>query len=264
VAAMVALLAGLLSWNGGSVMACDEETAARLLRDLAEPDDKVRERAAYELGKLRPTQAAWIERLIAAADDEDPQVRRGAVWALGQVQAAHDQAVKKLLAVLASDVVPTNRLEALHALGNLGRAAGEAVPAIEAVARGGRGIHGVEPFLPTRRMLPLKVNVLTRCAAIRVLGQIGSEEAIGILVSLLIQAEKELNGAGLPYYVQSAEALARIGRADSRVMLALQRGRHLPGTTDAVQKARVAADTALRQLEAQQARQQEVPAAQRP
>lgn len=234
--------------------AYDEATAARLLQELADQEPKVRERAAYELGKLRPAQAAWVQRLIAAADDVDPQVRRGAVWALGQVDASQDQAVKKLLAVLASDVAPKNRIEAIQALGNLSDAARDAVPALEAVARGGRGIHGVQPFLPTRRMLPLKFNVPIRSDAIRALGKIGSEDAIGILAIVLIQAEKELHGAGLSYYVLSAEALARIGRADSRIMPALERGRRLPGTSPALQKARVAADSALRQIEAQEAK----------
>jgi len=253
-AGTLALLAIIAScWGGSLAKTCDDETAARFLQELGHQDAKVRERAAYELGKLRPDQAAWVERLIAAAEDVEPQVRRGAVWALGQVQVSQDQAVQKLLAVLASDVLPQNRSEAVQALGSLGSAAKEAVPALESVVRGGRGIHGVDPFLPTRRMLPLKYNVHTRSEAIRALGQIGSEEAIGLLAPLLIQAEKELNGEGLPYYVLSAEALARIGRADSRIMPALQRGRRLPATTEQLRAARLAADRAVRQIEAQEA-----------
>lgn len=264
-ASMLALLTIILGcWGGNQATACDDETAARLLQELSHADAKVRERAAYELGKLRPAQADWVQRLIAAADDVEPQVRRGAVWALGQVQVAQDQAVEKLLAVLASDVVPKIRVEAIQALGNLGSAAQAALPALESVVRGGRGIHGADPFLPTRRMLPLKFNVHIRSEAIRALGQIGSEEAIGLLAPLLIQAEKELNGEGLPYYVLSAEALARIGRADSRIMPTLQRGRRLPATTEPLRKARLAADRAVRQIEAQQANRPMVPEGARP
>jgi HEAT repeat protein len=98
-------------------------------------------------------------------------------------------------------------------------------------------------------MQPLAINPLIRSDAIRALGKIGNEEAIPLLLILLIRGEKELASYGMPYYIYAAEALGNIGKADARVMQALARGARLPGGSDKAEKIRLAADSALRQIQ---------------
>ncbi len=240
--------------------ATDGRTFEELFAALDHADDKVRRLAAYEIGKRRPQSAEVVKKLLATLADVDAEVRRGAIWSLGQVDRYHDWATPALLKSLAEDLRAKNRWEAVKALGELGPAAKDAIPAIESVARGGRGRNDVAPYQTTRQIQPLAINPLIRSDAIRALGKISNEEAIPLLLILLIRGEKELAAHGMPYYILSAEALGNIGKADPRVMQALARGTRLPGSSEKAEKIRLAADRALRQIQKAQAEMAEPPA----
>ncbi len=227
----------------------DSKSIEELLRELDAEVAQVRRRAVYELGKQQPQAAEVVKRLLAGLNDADPQFRRGAVWSLGQIARYRDWAVPALMKVLAEDADAKVRWEAVKSLGELGADAKEAVPAIAGVVRGGRGTLGVAPFQPTRQMQPLRANVLVRSDAIRALGKIGSDEAVPLLIGLLLKAEKELAADGMPYFLLSVEALGRIGKNDPSVMSALARGSRLAGSSANASKIRQAADLARQRIE---------------
>lgn len=241
------------AWAQDPPYTTDGRSYEELCTALDHEDDKVRRLAAYEIGKRRPQSAEVVKKLLATLGDVDAEVRRGAIWSLGQVDRYHDWATPALLKCLAEEPRAKNRWEAVRALGELGPEAKDAIPAIESVARGGRGSRDIGPYLATRQIQPLATNHLIRADAIRALGKIGNEEAIGLLLILLIRGEKEIAAYGMPYYILSAEALGRIGKADPRVIQALARGRRLAGGTEQTEKVRLAADSALRQIEKAQA-----------
>jgi HEAT repeat protein len=215
-----------------------------------------RREAAYQLGKAGAAARPFVPQLLAVLEDPDPRVREAGIWALGEVAAGDEdtarQAAERLLAVCRSDVRLENRHAAIRALGKLQGAAAPAVTLLIHVARGGQGERGLQVFEPTGRIRPFIEHMGLRCDAIRALGQIGDPAAVNFLVELLRTAEPAVaTGYGAPYYYAGCEALAQIGVANDRVLAVLRRGTRLAGEGDVVQRAREAADTALRRLMAE-------------
>jgi hypothetical protein len=235
----------------------DADTAIRdAVARLQAADAPQRREAAYQLGKAGAAARLFVPQLFAVLQDPDPRVREAAIWAIGEVAAGDEetarQAAERLLAVCRSDVRLENRHAAIRALGKLKAAAAPAVTMLIHVARGGQGERGLQVFEPTGRIRPFIEHMGLRCDAVRALGQIGDPAAVSFLVELLRAAEPAVaTGYGAPYYYAGCESLAQIGVADDRVLAVLRRGTRLAGEGDAVQRAREAADAALRRLTAE-------------
>jgi HEAT repeat protein len=93
-------------------------SSAQWSRDLASPQARQREAAAYALGKLRTHAAAYVPQLVGLLADPDPEVREAAAWALGQIgQQAAPRAAAELRQRLLEDAAAGVRAAAAFALG---------------------------------------------------------------------------------------------------------------------------------------------------
>jgi HEAT repeat protein len=110
-----------------ALRAIDPEAAVpRFTEALADPDPRVRERAATALFQLGPAAKAAVPALGRAAKDPDVDVRGKAFAAL---QAIGPAAVPALVEALQAND-PEARLDALHALQEFSSGAKDAVPAV--------------------------------------------------------------------------------------------------------------------------------------
>lgn len=103
---------------------CAPESIDPLVECLSHPVAFVRERASHALGNIGDAaRAAAAPRLKDLLEDPDQAVRQRAAWALGLM---HDTCVDtlRLLASMVTNGTPVDAGAALHALGNIGKSAG--------------------------------------------------------------------------------------------------------------------------------------------
>lgn len=170
------------------------ESVPYLVNALENPDEDVRWKAAIALGEIGDKRA--IDPLIRLLGDEDRFVRSRAAYALGTMG---EQVIQPLSEVLSSGKNPDLRLGAVMALGRI-----QADPATRALIRAttdsreevrqeamtalaATGRDGVFVLLEALKFAEKreKINI------IRVLGEIGSKDAIEPLMQLLETADED-------------------------------------------------------------------------
>ncbi len=114
----------------------DSTLLPRLIKDLQNPDESVRLRAAKELGKLGVAARDAIPALQNALKDADEDVRRVANSSLKAIHAATpiDNPVQRLIRDL-QNPDESVRLRAAKELGRIGPSAYEAIPYLEKLTR---------------------------------------------------------------------------------------------------------------------------------
>lgn len=134
-----------------------EDPLAPLLKQLADPEAKVRAKAARALGRVKSERA--VEAARAALADPDEGVRAAAAVALVRLDAPETCVVEVLAAALRNEDWYT-RWEACVALGSLGRGALAAIPALLAAA-GDKDLDvGREAAIALVRIAPADPQVL--------------------------------------------------------------------------------------------------------
>lgn len=249
----IILLLGCLT---ASATALDDPLPPRIQRlaeQLVHENVDLRDQAMEQLGELGQSSQLARSVLIKAMQHSDPLIRELGLRGLGHSGSAAKDALPAVLEVLNSDARPTNRHVAVKVLGQIGPAADQAVERLIEIARGGRGEGGLLPFLSTNRWQPPRRNHIIRTDAIFALGEIGSPDGVEFLVGVLRGSEAWINRGGLPYYLNAAEALGKIGDDRPRVLQALQRGTSLKIGGTNQDRVRETADTALRQIQQRQA-----------
>src|SRR5439155_1158612 len=112
----------------------------RLLEGLKDDSTAVRQRAAYNLGRLGPKAAAAVKPLAALLADkkQDEDLRGTAAQALGEIGPAAKAALPMLRSAL-QDEEPYVRQWAAFALGELGAEAKAALPRLQELLKDGDG-----------------------------------------------------------------------------------------------------------------------------
>jgi HEAT repeat protein len=158
---------------------------------LEHPDETVRARAGWAIGKLEPSLAARAMTALGERLAVDPAVdgRFGATWALGRIRSSDPKAVEILARALA-DENGDIRAEAARSLGRTGAAAASALP----------------------ELVPLLTDSdpLAREQAANAMGRIGSATPDAL------EALRTLTGDPLDYVrAAAAEALARLDEPET-------------------------------------------------
>jgi HEAT repeat protein len=184
---------------------------------LKEDDGELRREAAHDIYKIsEETPEAflpWIDALIAALDNEWLRVRDCAAFALGRIGPDAEQAVSALIRVVCCEN-PETRQAAAKALGGIGPGARAAVPALLDLLRSKQdseaameGLGGIGP--DSHAAVPLLLEYLDheyfgiRRSAVTCLGRIGP--GAGAAVPRLIEALQDR-----AVCEAAAEALRRI------------------------------------------------------
>lgn len=128
-----------------------EDPLAPLLKQLADPEAKVRAKAARALGRVKSERAIEAERVALA--DPDETVRAAAAVALVRLEAPEARVVDILAAALRNPDWYT-RWEACVVLGSVGRGAAAAVPALLAAADDQELDLGREAAIALTRIAP--------------------------------------------------------------------------------------------------------------
>jgi HEAT repeat protein len=103
---------------------CAPESIDPLVECLTHPVSFVRERASHALGNIGNTaRAAAAPRLRDLLKDPDQAVRQRAAWALGLLHDTWGDTLR-ILAGMVTNGTPADAGAALHALGNIGKSAG--------------------------------------------------------------------------------------------------------------------------------------------
>lgn len=182
------------------------------LRDLEDPNPRVRVQAADALGKLKdePARRA-LPALQRALNDDDPEVRYTAALALGEL--GDQGCLKALMQMVEGDGHPMPRQAAVIALGMLGderatrvlvKALREAPPDVRFQAT--TSLVQVNPeaaVKPLRRALS-DDDVEVRGSAVAALGDLGDARAARAVARLLDDPEPGIR-------MEAAVALARLG-----------------------------------------------------
>lgn len=184
-----------LRWKAAEALTqIGTESVPYLINALENPDEDVRWKAAISLGEIGDRRA--IDPLISLLGDEDRFVRSRAAYALGIMG---EQVIQPLAEVLSTEKNPDLRLGAVMALGRIqadpatrllirattdssGDVRQEAMTALAATGREGLLVLlDALKFAEKRE----KINI------IRVLGEIGSKDAIEPLMQLLETADAD-------------------------------------------------------------------------
>jgi len=188
-----------------------------LLRDLENPDHKVRRKAAQALGELKDESA--VNPLIRCLDDEKWPVREASAEALGRLKDS--SAIVGLVRRLKHDTSARARGAIAWALGEIGdvkaidslsellydkedRVVSAAAHALRKI-----GDQSVTPALLERLRF---ASSHIQAAIIRTLAELKDERAIDVLITMLSSTSKGWNGSkSVRIDEAAAEALERIG-----------------------------------------------------
>ena len=199
-----------------------KETAADIVKLLADKDEQVRRKAAFALGGIAPEPVATIGPLIRLFADGNADVRQSASEAVAKFNA---EAVPALIDALQNDS-PAIRLGAIRTLGQIGSDAKAAVPHLktrliagdaesaDALARIGK------PALAALADCIKQDNAAVRKQAVQALGKIGVD-AVPTLVDLLADKNADVRQ-------NAAAMLAPMRVSDKMVVLAWPTGRAIP------------------------------------
>jgi HEAT repeat protein len=169
----------------------DPRAVPALVGLFDDPSGEVRAEAAYALGKVG---SVGVDALLERAGDEDADVRKAVLAGLGS--SGHERAFDVILSAL-DDEDTYVRMYAIEALGELGdhRAVDHLIRAWADTRQNGLVVKealaqlgGDEIVARLRRILlehSADDGMMASYYAARVLAEIGSEEAIGILMSAL-------------------------------------------------------------------------------
>lgn len=192
-----------LGWVDGA------KASDALICALTDQNSDVKATAAEALGAIGSDRAT--DALILTLRDGDSDVRLSATKALGQIRS--DQAVSYLISVLNSDEDMTVRSSAATALGKIG--SDKAEDGLISALKSGKGktklsvrpwlgqvtpekdAEALNPRLSDDKLIDVRLNVITA------LGEIGSDRAADVLISLLNNNNCELRS-------RAANALRRM------------------------------------------------------
>lgn len=202
----------------GDVIGQDASQVPRLLTQLKDKDDSVRESAALALGRIGAEAKRAVPQLSAALKDQNRDVRQAAAEALASIAPEATEAVQPLIGAL-KDSDDDVRRAAADALKEIGEGAKEAVvPLINALKDKSADVRRTAADAlkqikaePTLAVAPL-IQALNdeqadvRKAAASALGSIEGEtsEAVGPLVHALTDQDKSVRQA-------AAESLGDMG-----------------------------------------------------
>lgn len=175
---------------------------------------EVRRAAAAALGKLG--NAAGVESLIGALDDDDPEMKKEVVHALATI--GDPRAVAPLVEMATSDTEPEVRATAAEALGDLGDA--EAVPVLLQVLREGyaeprlKAAETLGKLNDSRAVEPLIDSLRDRddrvlYAAAEALGKLSDARSVEPLIATIAKPHMNDDARG---GVGRARAVAALGR----------------------------------------------------
>ena len=207
-----------------------------LLDRFNDPDPATRRDAATQLGELTMPHPAVVKGLGSALDDVDQQVRKAAALAVGRIGTDARDAVPALISAYKSD--SGSRLEVVQALATVGRGSPRA---IDLLAR------AVQPGSKKDWMTS---DVEVRRAACRALGVLGpaARSAVPALIALVRASASDLDKAA-QLYADACDALGKIGDPRAMGVLKTHRtGTGLRGAKPEVERATIAADSAMRML----------------
>lgn len=190
----------------------------RALAALAAPEPRVRETAAWLLGRAGPGRANVAAALAGAIDDPDPQVVRAALHGLGRVGPEAKPALPRLLH-LANHGDDSMRDAVMAAIGGLGPAAKDAIPALSRLLpKGSAGVlarigPAAVPALAGALRHPDQKVRDEAAFALRYLGRDAAPAVAALIAALGDTSPSVRNGA--------AQTLGRIGPAAARAVPAL-------------------------------------------
>ncbi|MGI6367340.1 MAG: HEAT repeat domain-containing protein [Anaerolineae bacterium] len=172
----------------------DERSLAPLIRRMVDSEFAVREAAARALGQMGDPRA--IDSLAAVVESEQEDLSPIAIEALGYIGT--EDAVPTLLLCLSDEPLAEVAIEALSRTG-----APAVVPLMNIIngrdrkadekAAASRALHGMDPEVALD-LAPLVGDrrSMERFIAARALGELGSEEAISVLVTMLGSTDLQL------------------------------------------------------------------------
>ncbi len=180
------------------------ESVAHWSRALADRDPDYRYLATQALFALADEADSAIQPLIVALDDEDPAVRAGAAQVLGEIGTPASAAESKLVA-LHKDKDAVVRVSAILALGQVtgSPSAERMIAALQDENQSVRDqaasliVRMGQPAIPALSKLINEPDAASSRRAIDILGRIGHEDGLPLLMDALGHQDREIRDAAI-------------------------------------------------------------------